>query len=83
MKPKGAIKISTSDLCRAARALAGMTQKDLAKASSLSQQTIADFERGARMPHPNNLKAIFDAFEERGIIFQKDGDKFVGLTVAR
>jgi transcriptional regulator with XRE-family HTH domain len=63
--------------------LAGMTQKDLAKAASLSQQTIADFERGAHMPHPNNLRAIFSAFEERGIIFQKDGDKFVGLTLAR
>jgi transcriptional regulator with XRE-family HTH domain len=80
MKHKHAIKISTSHFCRAARALAGMTQKDLAGAASLSQQTIADFERGARRPHPNNLKAIFAAFEARGITFQRHGEKIVGIT---
>lgn len=57
-----------------------MTQKDLAGAASLSQQTIADFERGARRPHPNNLKAIFAAFEARGITFQRHGEKIVGIT---
>jgi transcriptional regulator with XRE-family HTH domain len=57
-----------------------MTQKELAKAASLSQQTIADFERGARVPHPNNLKAIFSVFEDRGIAFERNGEAITGIS---
>ncbi len=56
-------------ICKAARALAGMTQADLAKAANLAKQTVADFERGARTPYPNNLAAIRRALESAGVVF--------------
>jgi transcriptional regulator with XRE-family HTH domain len=64
----------TPAVCRAARALVGMTQRELAAAADLSAQTVADFERGARQPHANNLKALRRIFESSGVIFiEKDG----------
>src|SRR5579872_1183491 len=52
---------------KAARALAGWSQKDLAIEAKIAQSTVADFERGSRTPHPNNIQAIIDAFECIGI----------------
>lgn len=59
----------TGRLCKAARALAGMTQADLARAANVAKQTVADFERGARTPFPNNLAAIQRALERAGVAF--------------
>ncbi len=36
--------------CRAARALLGWSQNDLASRAGVSRSTIADFERGSRKP---------------------------------
>ena len=55
--------------CRAARGLLNMSQADLAKAAGVAQSTVADFERGARMPIPNNLTAIRSTLEAAGIDF--------------
>jgi transcriptional regulator with XRE-family HTH domain len=80
---KHAIKILTPTFCRGARALLNMSQKELAEASGLSQQTIADFERGARTPHPNNLKAVVNAFSDKGISLEYEKDDIVGIRVTR
>ena len=65
----------TPALCKAARALSGMTQKELSASARVGSQTIADFERGARTPHPNNLVAIQSALEAAGVIFiAENGD---------
>lgn len=64
---------------RAARALADMSQRDLAAAAAISVQTVADFERGARQPHPNNLKAIRQVFEAKGILFLEEEGKIVAI----
>ena len=61
--------IITKEQCRAARALVQMNQADLANAADLSKQTIIDFERGARVPHKNNLAAIRTALEAAGVAF--------------
>ncbi|MDF1631417.1 helix-turn-helix domain-containing protein [Mycoplana sp. MJR14] len=55
--------------CRGARAMLGWSQTELAKAASVSRQTIADFERGAHIPISNNLASIVAAFEKAGIEF--------------
>ncbi|WP_281412061.1 helix-turn-helix domain-containing protein [Aminobacter aminovorans] len=55
--------------CRAARAMLGWSQGELAAASAVSKTTIVDFERGIRTPHRNNLGAIRRAFELAGIAF--------------
>jgi DNA-binding XRE family transcriptional regulator len=69
----------TPEVCRAARALTDMTQRELATAADISTQTVADFERGARRPHSNNVKAILQVFEGRGIKFIVDSGRIVGM----
>jgi transcriptional regulator with XRE-family HTH domain len=64
----------TPEQSRAARALIGWTQTELAAASNLSMSTIRDFERGQRVPTVNNLAAIRRALEEAGIELL-DGDE--------
>jgi len=47
----------------------GWSQTQLAEASNVSRQTIADFERGAHKPIGNNLASIIAAFTAAGIDF--------------
>lgn len=58
---------------RAARALLGWTQQELAARANVSPSTIADFERGKRSPVPNNLEAVRSALENGGITFLPGG----------
>ena len=53
----------------AARVLIGWSQKQLAHTASVGLSTVADFERGARVPYDNNLAAIRRALEIAGIEF--------------
>lgn len=69
----------TPAICKAARALTGLTQRELAEASDIATPTIADFERGARKPHLNNLKAMTLAFEKLGVSFVIDGKRIVAI----
>jgi transcriptional regulator with XRE-family HTH domain len=61
--------VITKRQLRAARGLLGWTQGDLAEASNISRETLADFESGKRTPIRNNLAAIMRAFESAGIRF--------------
>lgn len=54
---------------RAARGLKDWSQTELGQHSNLSESTIRDFEKGRRVPSPNNLAAIRSAFEAAGIEF--------------
>ena len=45
------------------------SRKQLAEAADLAERTVTDFERGARTPHPNNLRAMRGALEQAGIEF--------------
>jgi transcriptional regulator with XRE-family HTH domain len=71
----------TPHICRAARALIGITQKDLAKRANISTQTLADFERGARTPHANNLLAVQSILESEGVEFIIEHDTFTGVCL--
>jgi DNA-binding XRE family transcriptional regulator len=62
----------TVEQCRGARGMLGMSQADLADIADLGKQTIVDFERGARIPHPKNLDAIQMALEAAGVEFLPD-----------
>lgn len=59
----------TVEQCRGARAMLGWSQEELARAANVARQTIADFERGARMPITNNLVSIRRTLESAGIEF--------------
>ncbi|AEG08350.1 helix-turn-helix domain-containing protein [Sinorhizobium meliloti] len=65
--------------CRGARAMLGWSQAELAKAASVSRQTIADFERGAHVPIVNNLASIVAAFAKAGIEFIPENGGGVGV----
>jgi transcriptional regulator with XRE-family HTH domain len=54
--------------CRAARALLGWKQSDLAARARLTTKTVADFERGAREPLLQSIAFMRHAFEEAGVI---------------
>ena len=65
---------------KAARALLAWSQQELAAAARVSQSTVADFERAARTPVPNNAAAIREALEARGIQFAAGGVLPAGTT---
>jgi transcriptional regulator with XRE-family HTH domain len=63
---------------RAARGLLDWSQGHLASLSNLSESTVRDFEKGRRLPGPNNLAAIRAALEAAGVIFLDDGQLIDG-----
>lgn len=64
----------TAGQIRAARALIGWKQSDLAKASGVSEISIKNIERGATDPRSSTLDAIQTAFREAGVAFLDPGD---------
>src|ERR1017187_1569178 len=52
---------------RAARALLGWNQRELAEKAKVAASTVADFERGKHTPVPNNLDALRAALEAGGV----------------
>lgn len=65
--------------CRAARALLGWSQDELAGASSVNKKTIADFERGARQPFDRTLRDLREALEAAGIQFVSENGGGAGV----
>jgi transcriptional regulator with XRE-family HTH domain len=65
----------TSAQCRAARALLGWSQDQLAAASEVAKATIANFEAEKRAPYPRTLTDLQSALESAGVIFvEENGD---------
>ncbi|MDP6604106.1 MAG: helix-turn-helix transcriptional regulator [Rhodospirillales bacterium] len=69
-------------LCKAARALAGWNQAQLAETANVAKQTVADFERGARTPFRNNLAAIERALEGVGVRVVAETGGEIGVRMA-
>jgi transcriptional regulator with XRE-family HTH domain len=63
--------------CRAARAMIGWSQDQLATASKVAKATIANFEAGTREPYPRTLKDIWEALEAAGVEFTNGGQQGV------
>jgi transcriptional regulator with XRE-family HTH domain len=59
----------TPGQCRAARALLGWTQIDLAKAAGLGQSTVAHFERSKLVVAAESITKMRLALEDAGIKF--------------
>lgn len=66
---------------RAARALIGMSQDDLARAASVAKATIAAFELGQRQPYPRTIEALRTAFESAGVEFIPQNGGGVGVRL--
>ena len=54
---------------RAARGLVEIDQATLAAAANVSRNTVVSFEKGQRVPNPNNVAAIRSALEAAGVEF--------------
>lgn len=61
----------------------GWSQSELAEAADVSRATVVDFERGARVPHRNNLAAIRRALETAGIEFISENGGGPGVRLTR
>jgi DNA-binding XRE family transcriptional regulator len=72
----------TPQQSRAARGWLDWSQEDLAKLARVSLSTVRDFEKGKRIPIPNNLDAMCRAFEAHGIRPLVDGERDAGIAVA-
>ena len=69
-------------LCRAARALLGWSQWDLAELAGVGRSTVADFERASRTPTPENRATLRAALERAGVIFiERDGEAGPGVRL--
>lgn len=62
---------------RAARALLGWTQEELAVASGMASVSIRNIERGAKAPRATSLQKIEDALVKAGIVLS--GHTGVGM----
>jgi transcriptional regulator with XRE-family HTH domain len=65
--------------CRAARALIGWSQDQLAAASKVSKTTLANFEAGSRLPYVRTLEDISKALEAAGVEFTNGNQPGVRL----
>lgn len=65
--------MATIEQIRAARALIGWSQQDLAGRSGLSQTGIARIENGTNKPTLSTIEKITAAFADEGIIFTAHG----------
>lgn len=72
------IAMLTPRTCIAARALTGLTQKQLAERAKLTWVTINKFEKGRSTPHRNNLLALQRELEAAGAAFIAPGDASLG-----
>lgn len=61
--------VASAAQCRAARALLGWTQAQLADAAGVARKTIANFESSARPLHRRTRRDITAALEQGGIEF--------------
>lgn len=68
----------TPGQCRAARALIGLRQEDLADQSGVGLRTIVNFEKGNSTPIAANLAAIKRALESVGVTFLSEGESSPG-----
>ena len=73
----------TPGQCRAARALLGLSQSDVAKSAKVAEKTLADFERGARQPYPRTLADVRAALEAAGIEFIAANGSGPGLRLRK
>lgn len=69
--------------CRAARALLGWTQRELAERSGVPWRTIADFERAETTPQLRTVSRLADAFQVAGVILMPENGEGLGVRLKK
>jgi transcriptional regulator with XRE-family HTH domain len=79
---RGWVSPITPEQCRAARALLGWSQEQLAENADVHHATISDFEKGKRSISATTQAAIVAALTGAGVILlQSDGTPEGGIGV--
>jgi transcriptional regulator with XRE-family HTH domain len=73
----------TPGQCRAARALIGWSQDELAAASNVAKATIANFELGKRASYARTLEDLCAALESAGVIFVAENGEGPGVRLRK
>jgi len=68
---------------RAARALIGWKQTELASAAGLSEMSVKNIERGTTDPRVSTLEAIKQALEAAGVIFIASNGEGPGVRLRK
>lgn len=68
----------TPEQIRGARAMLGLTQAELAGRANLSTTGLNNIERGTSDPKASTLRALQEALEAAGIIFEPSGSMIAG-----
>ncbi len=69
--------------CRAARALIGMTQPELASAARFGLSTVVDFEKERRVVSDAAIAAIRAALEDAGVEFIAENGGGAGVRLRK
>ncbi|WWT34608.1 helix-turn-helix transcriptional regulator [Pelagibacterium nitratireducens] len=64
----------TAEQVRAARALVGWSQDELANRAGVTRRTIAAFESGEKVPHRSTMCRILSVFEDSRVSFINSGE---------
>lgn len=73
--------IMTPEQCKAARALSGLSQADLAELSNVAVSTIIPFEQRQRSPRRSTILKLRTAFEASGIQFIEENGGGPGVRL--
>jgi transcriptional regulator with XRE-family HTH domain len=68
---------------RAARGLLDWSQAQLGASANLSESTVRDFEKGRRVPSPNNLAALQRSLEDAGVEFIAENGGGAGVRIRK
>lgn len=69
-----------SKSCKAARALADISQDDLSKKVGVSRKTISDFERDSRTTQPRTIRDVGEYFKKIGFEFE-DCEEYTSIKL--
>lgn len=67
--------------CKAARALLGLEQSEVADAAGIARATVVDFEKGIRVPRSKTLDGIREALENAGVEFIPENGGGAGVRL--
>lgn len=69
--------------CRAARALLGLEQGEVADKAGIARATLIDFEKGQRDPRAATVAAIRAALESAGVMFLAENGGGPGVRLRK
>ena len=73
----------TPEQCKAARAMTGLSQDQLARRSGVAVSTIIPFEQNQRKPFASTLEKLRSALESAGIDFIEENGGGPGLRTRK